>query len=409
MSVTASTKTPYKRKAKDLPGGLADLTESTFRKVMKFQLETDPNEAVEAMVAYEVAFGSDGREDDSATCIQLDKLTADQLRRLCKNVGVQYVNSCTKFACRKALWVNANLLETKEKDGARISTAIERATSNTVRLVNVIFSSSFYNNFLKLNDIMKRAAHEAGGLPSDFWGDVTEALNGDSDDDPSPLQTVVDPNDPHVDDLMHLDLEEFDNMTTSVIRKKFHLLLKVRNVMKVNMTTSGEHDNDAYNFVDVAMKKVPGASTLTKIGCYYFFLRCTEKKQEIDDTFGSTMDPELMGNTHSPLEDSSITDSFPTTVARVDTTKKRAYYEAVVDMSGGIGTMATQFVHTNVIATKSANALEDQNRIAIEKNRLLEQGQRIQLAQFLGDTTMLRNILSSIPAPATPPPGEHDG
>jgi hypothetical protein len=74
-------------------------------------------------------------------------------------------------------------------------------------------------NFLKWNDIMKRAELEAGGLPSDFWGDVTKALNGDLDDNPSPLQTVVDPNNPHVDDLMHLDLEEFDNMTTSVIRK----------------------------------------------------------------------------------------------------------------------------------------------------------------------------------------------
>jgi hypothetical protein len=69
---------------------------------------------------------------------------------------------------------------------------------------------------------------------------------------------------------MDLDLDNFDITTSSVLRKKFNLLLKVRKVMKQNMTTSGEHNNNPYNFVDVAMKKV-GGTGLTKTGCYYFF------------------------------------------------------------------------------------------------------------------------------------------
>jgi hypothetical protein len=89
-----------KRKAKELPDELLQLTESTFRKVMKFRLETDPHEMGEVKVAYEVSLC----QDNNAT-IELDKLTLDQLRKLCKNVGVQYVNNCTKFACRKALWI----------------------------------------------------------------------------------------------------------------------------------------------------------------------------------------------------------------------------------------------------------------------------------------------------------------
>jgi len=184
--------------------------------------------------------------------------------------------------------------------------------------------------------------------------------------------------------------------------------------MKQNMTTSGEHDNDAYNFVDVAVKKVPGSSTLTKIGIYYFFLRCSENQQEVDDTFGTTMDEVLMGSTNSTLEGSSVTDDFPMSsgTARADMSRERAYHESVIDMSGGVGIIAKQFAHTNVIATKSANAFEENNRIAVEKNRILEQGQRIQLAQLLGDKELLQNILSSMPAiptahagaPAAPPP-----
>ena len=143
---------------------------------MKFRYEEDPTQAGETKVAYEVTFAEDAEDDSDATCIELNKLSADQLWRLCKNVGVQYAHCSTKFGCRKSLWVNANLLnEKEEKEGARMSTAIERATSNTLRLVNVIFSSSFYENFLKLND----------GMPRDSWGNTTEALNGDSEDDPT--------------------------------------------------------------------------------------------------------------------------------------------------------------------------------------------------------------------------------
>ena len=91
-----------KRKAKELSDGLSQLTESTFRKVMKFRLETDPHETGEVKVAYEVSLGQ-----DDAT-IEFDKLTLDQLRKLCKNVGVQSVNNCTKFACRKAFCILSN-------------------------------------------------------------------------------------------------------------------------------------------------------------------------------------------------------------------------------------------------------------------------------------------------------------
>ena len=58
---------------------------------------------------------------------------------------------------------------------------------------------------------------------------------------------------------------------------------------------SGEHDNDAYNFVDAAIKKVSGTSALTTIGCYYFFNRCVSKENEgLDNAFVDSMDATLI-------------------------------------------------------------------------------------------------------------------
>jgi hypothetical protein len=41
--------------------------------------------------------------------------------------------------------------------------------------------------------------------------------------------------------------------------------------MKENMTVSGTHDNEPWNFVESTMTKLPG---FTKISVYYFFKRC---------------------------------------------------------------------------------------------------------------------------------------
>jgi hypothetical protein len=100
------------------------------------------------------------------------------------------------------------------------------------------------------------------------------------------------------DEVVDLDLEDFNLMTSAVIRKKFNQLMKVRCQVRVNMTTSGDHDSDAYNFMDIAMKKVK-SNGLTKIGCYYFFVRC-EGNPEIDVRFDDRMEISLMGSTDTP-------------------------------------------------------------------------------------------------------------
>ena len=52
------------------------------------------------------------------------------------------------------------------------------------------------------------------------------------------------------------------------------------------MTKSGTHDNDAFNFVEVAMWEFHG---FTPIAVYYFYTRC-EEHTDIDCIFQPTMD-----------------------------------------------------------------------------------------------------------------------
>jgi hypothetical protein len=181
------TATKKKRASKELPDDLSELNERNFRRSMDFRLETDFYEQSEVMVAYRA------RKPDSpsASFYELDKLTLDNLRRICRNVGVLYVNKCVKFQCRKALWIIAASQEKKEKEGAIVSTATERASCNIIRLCNVLFSHHFFDSLLSRNDIKTRADHEYGKMPSDFWFYVADTLNGAEEDDDTAFTVVL--------------------------------------------------------------------------------------------------------------------------------------------------------------------------------------------------------------------------
>jgi hypothetical protein len=381
-----STETPIveiakKRKVKDLPPGLDQLTETCdFWKSLKFRLETDGKEPGEHMVAYEACF--DGDDDNDFPSILLEKLTLDQLRKLCRNVGCHYVHKCNKFHCRKALWVLANHHQQREKDGAPMSIESDRTSSNIIRMTNVMFSNVFVDDLVALNDIKKRNDHETpGSLPKDFWANVAESFNSLEEDDDTALKVVMSEADPHYEEVLDLVLEDFDMMTDVVIRKKFNQLMKVRREVQANMTTSGEHDSDAYNFMDIAMKNVK-SSGLTKIGCYYFFVRC-DAKPEIDVRFNDRMEASLMGNTDTPLSDLSVG-----TGANFSNERKRAY-AAISDMSSVVVVIAEEMKTTNRLAEKSAVAIEASNELKKQKNL-------IAMAQHLGKNEFLEQYFANL-------------
>jgi hypothetical protein len=67
--------------------------------------------------------------------------------------------------------------------------------------------------------------------------------------------------------------------------------MKMKRILDKNMTTSGEHNNEPYNFVDVAIQKA-GGSGLTKIACYYFIALC-KANPEVNVRFTDTMEEGL--------------------------------------------------------------------------------------------------------------------
>ena len=73
--------------------------------------------------------------------------------------------------------------------------------------------------------------------------------------------------------------------------------------MKKTMTKSGTHDNDTFNFVQVAMQEFHG---FIPIAVYYFYTRCKEHS-DIDSIFQLTMDESLKGNSITVANDNSDT------------------------------------------------------------------------------------------------------
>jgi hypothetical protein len=96
-------------------------------------------------------------------------------------------------------------------------------------------------------------------------------------------------NDPIIQDLVDEkahDLSDVDVMTPVVYKKRINLLFRIRRQMKDNMTVSGTHDSEPWNFIDIAMNKIPGGRRLSKVGILYFYRRC-EEFPDVDAAFQS--------------------------------------------------------------------------------------------------------------------------
>jgi hypothetical protein len=252
-----------------------------------------------------------------------------------------------------------------------------------------------------------------------------------------PLQLVISDEDVHRHELLSINLHEFDVMTPTVIRKKFNLLLQVRQDMKQTMTAttirrSGEHqhhdhdddiedfddnnnnDNnnnviDAYHFVDEAMENVGSSSTgLTTIGCYYFYVRC-EAAARLDGRVADTMDAILRSNNNTnnnnniqPLQVPAVVVTGGSNASHASNNHKKRAYEAFVDMSRVAVTVAEEMKETHRLAQENMREknrlMNETNRLAQEKNRLDRQAQMIALAQHLGKRDLLEEILARLVA-----------
>jgi hypothetical protein len=101
----------------------------------------------------------------------IDKLTIELLRKLCKNVGIANCGSHNKFNCRKAIATFFWYQDILQKNGLKPTTHADRVTSNICRAVNVVFSEEFIEDFKTINDRKSRQDHETkNGLSPKIFG-----------------------------------------------------------------------------------------------------------------------------------------------------------------------------------------------------------------------------------------------
>jgi hypothetical protein len=234
-------------------------------------------------------------------------------------------------------------------------------------------------------------------MPSDFWTGVTDALNCASDDDATASTVILSEEDPHYEEVMELDLNDYDLMTSAVVRKKFNLLMKIRKIIRKNMTLSGEHDNDAFNFVELAMKKAGSCTGVSVLGVYYFHALC-DANPDIDVNFADEMDA-LMGSTNQPLDSLEMWSDDG-----VDAEKRSDSTSAVVSTPKGRKAAAKKETIESANEKKRAySAVVDMSETGvsirdqmIETNRLVKQNQIIMLAQHLNKEDILEEILTNL-------------
>jgi hypothetical protein len=408
------------RKIKPLPVELASLNDKDKDKFVVV-LECDPNQKSDTFgqefhVIRKVTIAA-ADPNSQPTSFDVDSLSLDQIRQLCKNVGVTNCGSMNKFQCRKAIAMYFHYRDNLEKKGLSATSYAARITSTICRAVNVVFSDQFIEDFKTVNDRKDRRDHESSNTHKQFWiraalahndiegdgGDIEDDAidnDGGSDGDDSSnvppdddsFTTLVYPEgDTHLTDLDNnpeINLRVVNQFETEAFRKKITTLFKVRRTMKKNMTESGTHDSDPWNFVEVAMRNVTG---LTKISVYYFYMRC-EAIPGIDAHFQPFLDPSLKGSSvdiGDDDEDSSIRSNLSS--LRSSASKKATVPD---------NTLATLAKQSSTMMQFLAEAKDDRKAMLEETKAMVAETKkknkfnaRLEVAKALGNTAELQKLM----------------
>jgi hypothetical protein len=202
----------------------------------------------------------------------------------------------------------ANALITKKNlddAGLNAEQFVHRKTNTLLRYINVLFHSQRIDHLLHLNDNNTRSEHERKMTYIDFWNGAHDAFHEMEDDDEI-LTIQFKSSDLHIAELSNtkgINLQYFNHMQMETFCSVLKDLLKTRSSVKGNMTTSGHHGNDAWTFMQKAVKNAP---SITIDAAYYFHLRC-EEYPDFDAEFQVFMDPEILGSSENLVGDSGGT------------------------------------------------------------------------------------------------------
>ena len=392
------------RKIKLLPNPIAEMTSADSHHLVVSE-ELDPHSKSKTYgKSMHVVSRVKGIEPNNDNIV-LDHLTTDQVCLFERNIGVPNLGSKNKFVCHLAMASHFEFQHQLSSFCLSPTARANQTTANVCRAVNVIFSNQFIEELKKVNNKKSRADHESGNTHKHFWIWAAMAYNNRQDDDvveegstdptavviPEENEStmedefstlIVSSEDPVLADLdtnEEVDLEQFEQMETNAFRKKCLDLFKVRSIMKENMTKSGTHDSDPYNFVEVAMR---GFTGLTPISVFYFYNQCDEHP-DIDAVFQPFMNDDLKGNSIT-LGTCDDDDTSPSTIW---STSKTVLFDQM-DTMVKQGSQLLDLLKTSVEEQKLERLDRKQERLDCDKRSTINS--QIEIAKALGDREELQ-------------------
>jgi hypothetical protein len=375
------------RKQPLLPPGFESINSNNISSKLSIIDELDPSVRTSDRGPFQVAKSiviQQENEDGAVIDVDfdLDSLTSDQLRLLCKQVRCSGYASLSKYNCRKQLAAHAGLMRLYDQASRNDTmSSIKKRLNSDFRKVNTFFHKEMFEQVKSMNRLMKRADHEDGNTEKNTYIAMAELYNTTQpefsiDMVDINIETDVGNRLANTEAICDADLTQFIPIADDglAFKKFIREMFVLRKKIKANMTTvSGTHSNDPYDFIDVAMKTYRFA--IHRLAVYYFFVKC-EDNLSIDDEFQTSMPDELMGSSTNNMRDGGTTACSSVTASASAGTKRKMKNDVLESVTEGINSIAA------VMATKEKREIKKDKRAAAKEERLADsqwQTQQIEL------------------------------
>jgi hypothetical protein len=308
----------YKRNIKELPFDPKHFSVKENYKDINITEETVSKDYGDDLVIGEKVFVASSATINGNTPFYLDGLTLQQLRHLARIFYVPHAHNLNKFMCRYNIAAavmrrkvlddtNVNKSHEAKNSGPTSNTSSSKRYNTIMRMINVLFSVDFLPQFLESNKNKSRYDFEigVGGDMSRFWKNVSDELSNNIDVNDSDLESCNDPynesiiennegkeNIEKIFSMTDINLGDYLKETPEVLSSWAKDLVRVRAKIISNMTTSGTHENDLFQFVDRALLSLKKKHLLGFFPTYYFCLRANSCP-DFDSRFSPLMSDEF--------------------------------------------------------------------------------------------------------------------
>jgi hypothetical protein len=214
--------------------------------------------------------------------IVIDTLVTKDLRRLAKQFGIKNLGSRTKFEVRFALAEKKSISSRYNiKSLGNNNNSCGDNTKNIIRIINALFHPDNYETFICLNDRKTRLDFEVGvgSNNSNFWALLADYVNDASNTNLDTFELIENNEEynTYIEQAAYRGYTPIgcSQQTGSSCRTIVEGIIKIRGTIISNMTKSGSHSNDSYEYTDVAIKRHNLVKTVSKFSAYYFFICCS--------------------------------------------------------------------------------------------------------------------------------------